>query len=169
MIPATIILLNGESLLLALRQDPEVARLAGQYLKVLVFGIPGYAGFEITRRWLQCQGLMIVPTLSLIVASPINILLNWLLVWGPDSVRIGFIGAPVSTAISFNVMVGLARCSRYSARDMLTIERIPVPLQLALLHLLRTARGMGRLHDADVQEPQAKYPSRSSRLRFRRF
>jgi MATE family multidrug resistance protein len=115
MIPATIVLLNGESLLLALRQDPEVARLAGQYLKVLVFGIPGYAGFEITRRWLQCQGLMIVPTLSLIVASPINILLNWLLVWGPDGVRIGFIGAPVSTAISFNVMVSLARCSRYSA------------------------------------------------------
>ena len=105
MIPSIIVILNGETLLLALRQDPEVAALAGQYLKVLVFGIPGYAGFEITRRWLQCQGLMIVPTISLIIASPINIFLNWLLVWGPDRFRLGFIGAPVSTAISFNIMV----------------------------------------------------------------
>ena len=47
---------------------------------------------------------MIVPTISLIIASPINMFLNWLLVWGPDRFRLGFIGAPISTAISFNVM-----------------------------------------------------------------
>jgi MATE family multidrug resistance protein len=33
MIPAIIVILNGESLLLLLRQDPEVAHLAGRYLK----------------------------------------------------------------------------------------------------------------------------------------
>ena len=33
MIPAIIVILNGESLLLLLRQDPEVAFLAGRYLK----------------------------------------------------------------------------------------------------------------------------------------
>lgn len=98
---------NGESILLALRQDPDVARLAGGYLKgeilpaafvlftrvlirvipcyrtVLTFGLPGYAGFEVMRRWLQAQGLMVIPTITLLIASPINIFLNWLLVWGP--------------------------------------------------------------------------------------
>lgn len=103
-IPAGVVMFNGESILLALRQDPQVAHLAGQYLKILVFGLPGYAGFEIMRRWLQAQGLMIVPTITLVIASPINIFLNWLLVWGPKSVRIGFLGAPISTAISFNIM-----------------------------------------------------------------
>jgi MATE family multidrug resistance protein len=28
--------------------------------------------------------------------------LNYLLVWGPKSIRLGFIGAPLATAISFN-------------------------------------------------------------------
>lgn len=155
LIPATVAIYNGEKILLGLRQDPEVAHLAGRYLRskdrrglsslmrgefalqepwrdglrdccglqradtvclinstqhsprccvtssynsssppgsaiavvlahpVLIFGLPGYAGFEISRRWLQAQGLMIIPTISLIIASPINVFLNWLLVWGP--------------------------------------------------------------------------------------
>jgi MATE family multidrug resistance protein len=32
-LPASVVMFNGESLLLALRQDPVVSHLAGQYLK----------------------------------------------------------------------------------------------------------------------------------------
>ena len=55
----------------------------------------------------------------MVIVAPINALLNWLLgertlrrvlikahnqtVWGPDSVRLGFIGAPIATAISLNL------------------------------------------------------------------
>jgi len=73
LVPMSILIYNGEHLLLGLRQDPEVSKLAGQYLRgscpiasdaclqranachltVLLFGIPGYAGFEITRRELS--------------------------------------------------------------------------------------------------------------------
>lgn len=30
-------------------------------------------------------------------------MLNWLLVWGPKPIRLGFVGAPLATAISFNM------------------------------------------------------------------
>jgi len=58
------------------------------------------------RRWLQAQGLMTAPVLALFFAAPANFLLNWLLVWGPwEKIRIGFVGAPIATAVSINVMV----------------------------------------------------------------
>ncbi|GAA5955296.1 hypothetical protein JCM21900_003037 [Sporobolomyces salmonicolor] len=88
-----------------LKQDPEVAFRAGQYLKAFAFGLPAYTGFEVTRRWLQAQGLMTAPVLALVFAAPVNFALNWLLVWSPwEGVRIGFIGAPIATAVSINVM-----------------------------------------------------------------
>ncbi|SCV69552.1 BQ2448_2572 [Microbotryum intermedium] len=103
-IPQVIIFWNAEVLLLALRQDPKVAERASTYLRSLSFGLPGYAGFECIRRWLQAQGMMVAPVVTLIIAAPLNVLLNYLLVWGPESIRLGFIGAPISTAISMNVM-----------------------------------------------------------------
>ncbi|GAA5968573.1 hypothetical protein JCM11641_007683 [Rhodosporidiobolus odoratus] len=88
-----------------LHQDPAVALLAARYLKVLIPALPAYAGFEVLRRWLQAQGLMSAPVLALTVAAPINLLLNYVLVWGPiDSLRFGFLGAPLSATISVNIM-----------------------------------------------------------------
>lgn len=92
--------LISEQLLLLLGQDPIVAALAGTYLRILAIGLPGYAGFEICRRYLQAQGLFHAPTVVLLFVSPLNAFLNWLLVWGPDSVRLGFIGAPIASVIS---------------------------------------------------------------------
>lgn len=125
LLPMTVLLWNAESLLLLLHQDPAVAKLAGLYLKVLSGGLPGYAGFECVRRWLQAQGTlssfpttvrvltgragkMFAPTLALFVAAPLNVVLNYLLVWGPDSVRIGFAGAPLASAISMNTMCAVS-------------------------------------------------------------
>lgn len=42
--PIFCIWFNGESILLLLRQDPEVARLAGSYLKWVSIGLPGTCG-----------------------------------------------------------------------------------------------------------------------------
>lgn len=67
-------------------------------------------------------GLFSVPAHIIFVVSPINVLLNYLLgmsiglmtpcalklrwrsVWGPESIRLGFIGAPIATSISHNLM-----------------------------------------------------------------
>ncbi|ETS63241.1 hypothetical protein PaG_03028 [Moesziomyces aphidis] len=99
--------LNAEVILIHIGQDPEVAYLAGRYLAVLAYGLPGYALFEVCRRYLQAQGLMHAPTIVLIFVSPLNAIANYLLVWGPDSIRLGFIGAPIASAVSMWLMAVL--------------------------------------------------------------
>ncbi|GAA5836748.1 hypothetical protein JCM9279_007648 [Rhodotorula babjevae] len=105
-IPQALFFWNAEWILRdGLRQDPDVAYRAGQYLRVLILGLPAYSGFECIRRWLQAQGLMLAPVLALVAAAPLNVLLNWLLVWGPiDALNLGFLGAPIATTVSLNVM-----------------------------------------------------------------
>ncbi|KAG1729558.1 mate-domain-containing protein [Suillus lakei] len=103
-IPVLMIWFNAEYILLLLRQDPEVAHLAGVYLKWASLGLPAYAFNCISRRYFQSQGLFVVPTRMILAVSPINAVLNYVLVWGPEPVRIGFIGAPIATAISFNLI-----------------------------------------------------------------
>lgn len=106
--PIAAMWLNAERLLLALGQEPEVARLSGLYLRIMLPGVPAYAGFEVCRRYLQAQGLMSASTVVLCLVSPFNAVLNYLLVWGPDSIRIGFVGAPLASAISNWLMFVLA-------------------------------------------------------------
>lgn len=96
--------LNAESILIRIGQDPQVAYLAGRYLAILAIGLPGYALFEVCRRYLQAQGLMHAPTIVLIFVSPLNAIANYLLVWGPESIRLGFIGAPLASALSMWLM-----------------------------------------------------------------
>lgn len=104
LIPVSMIWFNAESILLLLRQDSEVSHLAAVYLKWSFFGLPAYSFNCISRRYFQSQGLFAVPTKIILVVAPINALLNYIFVWGPDPVRIGFIGAPIATSISFNLM-----------------------------------------------------------------
>ncbi|KAG0697233.1 MATE efflux family protein [Suillus ampliporus] len=104
LMPVLMIWFNAESILLLLRQDPEVAHLAGVYLKWASLGLPAYAFNCISRRYFQSQGLFAVPTRIILGVAPVNALLNYVLVWGPEPVRIGFIGAPIATAISFNLI-----------------------------------------------------------------
>ncbi|KIK96911.1 hypothetical protein PAXRUDRAFT_768490 [Paxillus rubicundulus Ve08.2h10] len=104
LIPISSIWLNAESLLLLLRQDPGVAKFAGVYLKWASLSLPAYSFNCISRRYFQSQGLFAVPARTIVFVAPINMILNYLLVWGPDSVRLGFIGAPIATSISYNLI-----------------------------------------------------------------
>ncbi|KAK1227645.1 ethionine resistance protein [Marasmius sp. AFHP31] len=104
LIPMLSIWLNAEPILLALKQDPEVAHLAGLYLKWMTLGLPAYGFNLISRRYFQSQGLFAVPTRIIFIVAPINAVLNYVLVWGPEPIRLGFIGAPIASAISFNLI-----------------------------------------------------------------
>ncbi|KAG2342759.1 MATE efflux family protein [Suillus weaverae] len=104
LIPVLMIWFNAESILLLLRQDPEVAHLAAVYLRWASFGLPAYSFNCVSRRYFQSQGLFAVPTKIILIVAPINTLLNYVFVWGPEPVRIGFIGAPIATSISFNLI-----------------------------------------------------------------
>ncbi|PBK72495.1 MATE efflux family protein [Armillaria solidipes] len=108
LIPMYAVWFNAEAILLLLKQDPDVARLAAVYLRYVSFGLPAYAFNCISRRYFQSQGLFTVPTRIIFIVAPINALLNYILVWGPEPIRLGFIGAPIATAISFNLVALLS-------------------------------------------------------------
>ncbi|KAJ7233732.1 mate-domain-containing protein [Mycena haematopus] len=103
-LPMFVIWFESERILLWLRQDPEIARLAGIYLHWSTLGLPAYAFNCVSRRYFQSQGLFAVPTQIIMIVAPINAFLNWLLVLGPAPIRLGYIGAPIATAVSFNLV-----------------------------------------------------------------
>ena len=67
----------SESILLTLKQDPEVAHYAATYLKWLLLGLPAYGFNNIARRYFQSQGLFDVSTRIIILIAPINVILNY--------------------------------------------------------------------------------------------
>ncbi|EDR01957.1 multidrug/Oligosaccharidyl-lipid/Polysaccharide flippase, partial [Laccaria bicolor S238N-H82] len=105
LIPMFLIWWNAETILLFLRQEPEVAHLASTYLRWVSLGLPAYA-FNCISRYLHpfIRWLFTVPTRIIFIVAPFNAVLNYLLVWGPKPFRLGFIGAPLATAISFNLV-----------------------------------------------------------------
>lgn len=104
MIPAGITLFFAERIFLAIGQDAEIARLAGEYIRVYMLSLPFLAAFELMRRWLLAQGKVNVPTYALLVAAPSSLVLNWLLVLSDTRFRLGFIGAPIATLITTILM-----------------------------------------------------------------
>ncbi|KAF6757789.1 multidrug Oligosaccharidyl-lipid polysaccharide flippase [Ephemerocybe angulata] len=102
LVPIFLIWFNAESILLSLKQDPEVAHLAAIYLRWISIGLPAYTFNVIGRRYFQSQGLFNIPTRIIFIVAPINAFLGWLLVWSP--IGLGFVGAPLASAISFNLI-----------------------------------------------------------------
>ncbi|KAL8841171.1 MAG: hypothetical protein Q9170_001025 [Blastenia crenularia] len=96
-IPIAIIWLSAESILLRIVPEEDVAVLAGQYLKIILIGTPGYACFEATKRYLQAQGLFSASLYVLLICAPLNAFMNWCFVW---YFQWGFIGAPIAVAVT---------------------------------------------------------------------
>ncbi|KAG6004142.1 hypothetical protein E4U21_001359 [Claviceps maximensis] len=96
-LPVAVLWLFAESILVYVVPDPETARLAALYLKIMIFSIPGIILFEVGKRFTQAQGLFRATTYVLIIAAPVNIFVNWLLVW---RIGLGFVGAPIAVAIT---------------------------------------------------------------------
>jgi len=77
--PISALWIWSESILLALKQDPEVAHYAATYLKWLLLGLPAYGFNNVARRYFQSQGLFDAPTRIIILVAPVNVVLNYLL------------------------------------------------------------------------------------------
>lgn len=80
-IPIGIIWLSSTVILNAIIPQPELAALAGTYLKIILLGAPGYAAFESGKRFLQAQGLFSATLWVLLICAPLNVLMSWLFVW----------------------------------------------------------------------------------------
>jgi hypothetical protein len=64
LIPVCFLWAYIEPILLALGQSEDLSRGVQTFLRVLIFGAPGYIGFESLKKYLQCQGLPRVLILS---------------------------------------------------------------------------------------------------------
>jgi len=83
----------------------RLVELATRYLRIMILAMPGYCLFECGKRFMQAQGIFTASTYVLIVCAPLNILITYALVWHP-SIGLGFIGAPISVAIT-NTLLAL--------------------------------------------------------------
>ncbi|KAK8052104.1 MATE efflux family protein [Apiospora rasikravindrae] len=91
----------AEDILLLMIPDPRSAELAGLYLRIMIAGIPGFCALECGKRFVQSQGLFHVTTYVLIIAAPLNVLMQWLFVW---KFEWGFKGAPIAVVVTQNLM-----------------------------------------------------------------
>ncbi|KAH9881836.1 hypothetical protein J1614_001007 [Plenodomus biglobosus] len=100
-IPISVIWAFGTQILSLIVPDQETARLAGLYLRVLIFGAPGYAAFESGKRYVQAQGIFSATMYILLICAPLNAFLNWFMVW---HLGWGYIGAPIAVSITENIL-----------------------------------------------------------------
>ncbi|KAF9529009.1 MOP flippase [Crepidotus variabilis] len=80
LLPISLLWAFAEPVLLAFGQSEKLSREAQDFLRVMIFGMPGYVGFESLKKYLQCQGILDAATSVLIVVFPLNLGLNVLLV-----------------------------------------------------------------------------------------
>ncbi|KAI9661361.1 MAG: hypothetical protein M1831_003094 [Alyxoria varia] len=99
----------GEKLLVALHQEPWLAKEARKFLVVLAPGGLGYIYFEALKKYLQAQRIMRPGTYVLLFTSLLNAGLNYALIHGipaphnPSNrlFELGILGAPLATGISY--------------------------------------------------------------------
>ncbi|VVT46455.1 uncharacterized protein SAPINGB_P001222 [Magnusiomyces paraingens] len=99
--PFAILWVYSEPLfaLIVAHDDPSLAPLAASYLRVVLVGVPGFIAFECGKRFVQAQGIYTASTYVLFICAPINIYLNYYLVWSPV-IGVGFVGAALAVAIT---------------------------------------------------------------------
>ncbi|CZT25040.1 related to uncharacterized membrane protein, predicted efflux pump [Ramularia collo-cygni] len=100
-IPIAAIWLCGTEILGVIVPEKETAVLAGQYLRVLIIGAPGYACFEAGKRYVQAQGRFDATLYVLLIAAPLNVLMHYVFVW---HFKWGFIGCPIAVVITETLM-----------------------------------------------------------------
>ncbi|CAL8578693.1 ethionine resistance protein [Xanthoria parietina] len=109
-IPVIALWTASEPLFRALGQSEQLSRDSQRFLCCLIPGGLGYIYFEAMKKYLQAQEIMRPGTYVLLITSPLNAGLNYLFVY---TFRIGLLGAPIATGISywlsFFLLVGYAR------------------------------------------------------------
>ncbi|EME87850.1 uncharacterized protein MYCFIDRAFT_54929 [Pseudocercospora fijiensis CIRAD86] len=97
-IPVAILWLCSEPVFKLLAQEDYIARDSSKFLGILIPGGLGYIYFECMKKYLQAQEIMRPGTYVLLITSPINAALNYLLI---HTFGLGLFGAPIATGISY--------------------------------------------------------------------
>ncbi|RLN89731.1 hypothetical protein BBJ28_00014867 [Nothophytophthora sp. Chile5] len=82
-------------------QDPEVARLAGEFSRVTVFGVPFLFTYEMFRKLLQAQNVVRPMVLFALAGTCVNVFGGYFLTYHTS---LGFHGAALSRTLGYIVL-----------------------------------------------------------------
>ncbi len=104
-VPTLIVLWNAEKVILSFGQDPELARLAGWFLRGYMWVIPTWMLFQVMRNFvsaLERPGwVLVISTLGI----PLNAIVSWSLIFGHLGLpKLGLIGGGVGSSIVWAAM-----------------------------------------------------------------
>ena len=108
-LPGCLALWHGEQILLLLRQPPELAALAGEYLRALLWAMPPFLGFLVLRSFLAALQNRAGPSSWRWPASRSTCSATGLVFGNLGAPALGLVGAGVASALaSLCLFLGLA-------------------------------------------------------------
>lgn len=107
-VPVVWLNAEGERLALLLGQPPEVARLAGGYMRALAWGVPPVVLFFACRQFIEGMGLTRAPMVMTFFGLAVNYLGNRALIYGIEGwvPALGVVGSGWATTLVRWAMLG---------------------------------------------------------------
>ncbi|KAM9801679.1 multidrug and toxin extrusion protein 1-like [Neosynchiropus ocellatus] len=99
--PCWAILLNTEPILLAVGQEPEVARLSQMYVHVFMPALPASFLYSLQTKYLQNQGIIWPAVVTGLVVNILNALINYLVLY---VFELGVQGSAIANLLSQYLM-----------------------------------------------------------------
>ncbi|KAM7412898.1 hypothetical protein PAMA_020334 [Pampus argenteus] len=101
--PCWAILINTEAILLAFRQEPEVARLSQMYVMIFLPALPAEFMYSLEARYLQNQSIIWPQVITGFMVNLLNVLINYIVLF---QLNMGIAGSAVANTISQFAMAG---------------------------------------------------------------
>ncbi|XP_074507216.1 multidrug and toxin extrusion protein 1-like [Sebastes fasciatus] len=95
--PCWAILLNTENMLLAVKQNPEVARHSQMYVNIFMPALPAAFMYQLQGRYLQNQGIIWPQVITGAIGNVLNAFVNYILLYVLD---LGVVGSAAANSIS---------------------------------------------------------------------
>ncbi|XP_053279583.1 multidrug and toxin extrusion protein 1 isoform X1 [Pleuronectes platessa] len=102
--PCWALLINTELILLAVRQKPEVAKLAQLYVNIFMPALPATFMYSLQTRYLQNQGIIWPQVITGFMVNLFNALINYIVL---HVFNMGVAGSALANTLSQFLMAGL--------------------------------------------------------------
>jgi MATE family multidrug resistance protein len=100
-VPIWGVLWNAEAILLAMRQEPELAATAGSYVRALQWGLLPFLWSVVLRSFLSALERPLWALVIGIAAVPLNVALAWWMMFGGFGVPpLGLVGTGIATSLA---------------------------------------------------------------------